>query len=1360
VVADLQAEARQSAAGLSATLDAAVATGQARRVRSFWVSPIVALEAQPALIGSLSQRDDVVQIRLDQPIYLEQVPFKSVASMDGSGDLLWNLHVLDVELAAEALGLDGTGVVVANLDTGVDWQHPALLKKYRGYRGRDFAVHWGNWHVSTGEPYLYPGDGEGHGTHTMGTIVGDDDAGNRVGVAPGARWIAVKVFNNAGVAYESWIHDAFQWILAPEGDPALAPDVVSNSWGSAVSADERFRPDIAALRAGSILPVFAAGNNGPHAGTVSSPGSHPEALAVGAVDEEKSVTTFSGRGPSPWGEIKPEVAAPGVNVISAFPGGGYASGTGTSVATPHIAGLAALLLQANPALSPGQLEILLMTTAEPLGPVAPNNATGWGLVNAYAAGLRVTNSGELMGQVVRPDGGGIAWPTVTAESRDGNQSVTSSGDASGNFTIALLPGRYDVTARAFGFNPATRYAVEVPSGVQTSTTITLTAQPAGSFFGRVTDLQTGAPLSATIEVEETPVVVQTEANTGLYSVALPQGEYQASIRAEAHRIGHLQMAVTEGLGKQADIELPSAPRILLVDSGRWYYESQIRYFEEALTALDYPFLLWPVRDPFGMRDGVGDRPTAELLSRYDVVIWSAPLDSPGFIEADDALASFLDRGGRLFLSGQDIAFWDAGGPLNPPPSAYLTNRLGLWFASEGNLADLEGVPGSPFGGLSVSLNTPDSARQQTTPDAAAIRDPLLAGPALLWPRKASPMQDPQESIIGGITAGTCRSYRGAWVGFGLEGAGPRATRTDLLGRLIDWLMAPPSPYGLVSTAEDAPLIGSPGTAVSETIRLDNTGVNTDTVDLVLNGGPWSIDLELPDGRHVDSSTQLTLEGCSGGVITATVAIPPNQPRDVRSIHNLRFASLGDPAATAAITITAKTPAAILFVDDERWYDHQDAYTSTLDALELSYDVFDAQGGGSTPSTATLQGYPLVVWTTGYDWYSPLTADDEVHLGAYLDGGGRLLLSSQDNLDVRGVSEFVRDRLGVAEASLTVTGTEVIALPGSPLGSDLGPWGLTFPFLDWSDAVLPTAQARGTLQNERLFTVGVARPAQDWRTAFFAFPLETLADAPRQTLLGRTLVWLSPMGESRLEAPPVAAEGSHVPITLTLELATGAGRTGLRASLLLPSQASLAPGSLQGPWAYNTAAHALAWSGDLSPDQRVELRAGLDLASGIPDGTALPLRARLYAGDGVTVTAEAPVLVDVPWLELHERAEPAQPGLHGTIQYTFTVTNRGVIPATGHLTDTLPAGLTPVAGTDWASYGDAALTPQGLTWTGVVAPDAQVTIGYRAQVTLARPSARLINRAELTDQFGRRVVTWVVLGVPTQIYLPLVRKDAP
>jgi uncharacterized repeat protein (TIGR01451 family) len=1358
VVANLRSDAQRSSAALVAALDEAAAADRARNVRPFWASPIIALEAKPDLIGDLSGRADVVQIRPDEPIYLDHAPLQTVSSPGSTGTLPWNLRMLDVGLANEALGLDGTGVVVANMDTGVDWRHPALMRQYRGYRDRDLAVHYGNWHVSTGEPYLYPGDGEGHGTHTMGTIVGDDGAGNRLGVAPGARWIAVKIFDNSGVAYESWIHDGFQWILAPEGDPALAPDIVSNSWGSIISSDDRFRPDLAALRAGGILPVFAAGNYGPEGGTVISPGSLPEALAVGAVDEDMVPATFSGRGPSPWGEIKPEVTAPGVNILSSFPGGGLALGTGTSMATPHVAGLAALLLQANPNLTPDQLEYLLESTARPLGSVVPNNTTGWGLVNAYAAALRVTASGEIVGRVVRTDGGGLAQAEVTAASHDGIQVVTVGGNAEGRFSIALRPGLYDVTGRAFGFDPNTQPGIEVRAGTQTSVTLSLTAQPAGSIFGRITDLQTGAPLSAAIAVAGTPVVVQSDSNTGLYSMALPAGHYTASVTAVAHRVGHLDVPVVAGLGREADVALPQAPRVLLVDSGRWYYDSQIQYFEEALASEDYPFTLWPIRDPFAMYGPSGDRPTAEDLAPYDAVIWSAPLDSPGLIDADSALTEYLLQGGRLLVSGQDVAYWDGGGSLVNYPAQYFTQYLGLWFKGEGNSGGLTGVAGTPLAGVSVALNTPDSARQQLTPDDATVNNPLLAQPALLWPTGA----------IGGAVAGACRPWRDAWLGFGLEGAGPGDTRAEILGRLLEWFASPPDSYGLVSTMEShapgsvdgSPLIGAPGTAVSQTIRLDNIGIHEDAVDILVRGGPWPIDIALPDGHHASTDTQITIEGCGNARLVVTVDVPPDQPRGASAAYTLSFISRGDPAFTVSNTLKVKTPAPILFVDDERWYDHHDAYTSTLDALELSYDLFSTQGGDATPNADTLRHYPMVVWATGYDWYSPITKSDEGNLSGFLDGGGRLLLSSQDALDVRGLDEFVHERLGVADTSLSVTGTEVIALPGSPLGADLGPWGLTFPFRDWSDALTPAPEAEGTLQNERLFTVGVVRPAANWRTAFFSFPLETLAGAAREALFGRTLVWLSPLGESRLEAPPVAAEGSRIPITLTLGLAAGSPRTGLGAAISLPPDAGLAPGSLRGPWQYDAVERTLVWKGDLSPEEAITLGADLDLTTEIPDGSALPLRAHLFAGDGITVTADAPVRVDAPWLELREQADPAQPGLHGTVEYTFAITNAGVAAAAASFTDTWPAGLEPVPGTAWTSTGTAAIGPQVMTWSGAVAPGSTATFGCRARVTSPRAGVRLIDRAALADQLGRRVVSWAVISIPAHSYLPLVSKQAP
>ncbi len=1345
VIAALQADAEQHAAALQEALATAIDQGLARNVRAFWISPVIALEARPELIIALAARDDVAQVRPDEQITLDLPQFDAVVSPQSAASIAWNLAMVRADLAESALGLDGTGVVVANLDTGVDWQHPALLTKYRGYREHAPAVHHGNWHVSTDEPYVYPGDGNGHGTHTMGTMVGDDGAGNRVGVAPGARWIAVKLFDNNGSTYESWIHDAFQWILAPEGDPALAPDVVNNSWGTPAGSDTRYRGDLQALRAAGILPVFSAGNSGPQTETISAPASYSEALAVGALDEQRVVASFSSRGPSPWGNVKPDLSAPGVNVVSSFTGGGWAKGTGTSMAAPHVAGLAALLWQARPGLSVEQIEGILRTTTQPSDEDAPNNSTGWGLVDAYAAGLQVTASGELTGRVVRTDDAGIPDAALSILAHESTRNtVHTRADATGTFTVALQPGLYDVEAQAFGFAAGSAAGFQVVEGGRAYVTVTLAALPAGAVFGRVVDSQTGSPISATISAEGTPISLHNDPTTGLYSLALPAGSWELGFLAEAHRIEHRPVTVTAGIGQEINPALLPAPRILLVDSGRWYYGSEIAYFTDALEALAYPFDLWPITDP-RKSDGLpGQRPPLNALQAHDVVIWSAPSDSPGLVSAGRDLSTYLRSGGRLLVSGQDVAYLDGGGSLISPPADYFYTDMDLAWQAEGNLAALSGVPAGPLAGVTLTLNTADSAQNQIHPDSALIGHVTLANPALIW----------SDGAIGGAVTGACRPFRAAWMGFGLEGAGPRATRIETMDRILNWFVAPPTSYGLMSAAISQPLIGRPGSVLTDAFQLNTTGVLPDTIDLHVDGGPWPLVVALPDGHSASGDTSFPMYGCASATIGVNIAIPSGSPVDARAAYTLTIRSRGDPAVAQTVAINAKTPAPILFVDHERWFSYADSYTKTLDALDLAYDRFDTLGGTTTPVTDTLLSYGLAIWATGYDWYAPLTREDETRLAAFLDHGGRLLLTGQDILDVTGMDAFVRDRLGIAEASLTVTTTEVLSLPGSPVGADLGPWRLIYPFRNWSDAVVPRPGARGMLQDQHQLTTGIANSGPDWRTAFFPFPLEALDDAARQSLIGRTMLWLSPLGESRLEAPAFAASGSRIPVTLTLGLATAAPRSGLSARLPLPPGVDLVPGSVRGPWSYDAAEKALKWMGSLAPSAPLTLGADLSLPAAVPEAGRVPLRAYLYDGAGSTVTADAPVAVDVPWLAVAEESSLSQAAPGATVRYTITVQNLGLLPATARLTDTLPSELKLIPGSVWAGRGTVTPGKTRVLWTDSLEPGARTEIGFAGEIALARRGARVTDWTEVEDDRGRRAVAWSAVTVPAWLYLPL------
>lgn len=1344
VVAALQTLATEQSKALRSALQEAEQLGQVSEIRSFWVSPVIAARASPALIEDLSNREDVVQIRPDEPIYLEQTSFSQQGTEAGTA---WNLELIGVNLAQQQLGLDGSGVVVANLDTGVDWQHPALLKKYRGYNPHGPAQHLGNWYVATNEPYQVPGDGNGHGTHTMGTMLGDDEAGNRTGVAPGARWIAVKLFNNQGYTYESWIHAAFQWILAPEGNPALAPDIVNCSWGSDISGDARYRADVAALRSGGILTVFSAGNYGPSPYTIGSPASYPEALSVGAVDQDKFIALFSSRGPSPWNEVKPELSAPGVQIRSTFPGNGYATASGTSMAAPHVAGLAALLLQSNPLLTPDEIEEILQKTAEPLGAVIPNNDFGWGLVNAYAAGLMVTSHGELAG-VVRQAGeiSPIPFPSLSASSLENpGQTLTGAGNANGTYNLALRPGHYDLTVSAFGFLSSTLHNLEIITSTQTRVDVSLSPTPAGHLAGKVADLQGGLPLSATLTVEGTPLSVQTNPVSGLYHLDLPEGDWKIKITSAAHRTGHITPTITAGISYTFNVSLLPAPRILLVDGGRWYNGSQISYFKDALDALDYPYREWPIRS-LGLGGVPDERPTRGAFNAYDAVIWSDPLSSPGWIGSNDVITDFLKTGGHLLVSGEDILYLDGGGSPWSYPVSYMIRDLGIQFKNEGNLSPLNGAKGSFFDGLQILLNTPDSSQQQQYPDDAQIRSPLRAQTALTWP----------DQTIGGVASGMCQPYRAFWTGFGIEGAGPRSQRIELLDRVFQWFEKPAAPYGIKVSPSSAVLLGEPGNILTQTIQLNSSGILTDRVDLSIAGGSWPLDLELPDGKHVQGDTSLPLGSCQATTITATVTIPSEQPRAARSTYHLTFSSQNDPTLTETFTLTAKTHAPVLVVEHQIWYRNIQPYTQTLTSLGIPYDIVHTPSSLDAPTYSTLTHYPLVIWATGYNWYSPLGSGGEKQLAQYLDEGGRLLLSSQDLLDVNGLSSFVRDRLGVIGFTLSVTPTEVSGGRDQPFHTDLGLWKLTFPYTNWGDGLKPSEDTSVVLEDQNPFPVGVVRQGSNWRTSFFSFPLETLDDSAHHILLSQALLWISPFGESRLEAPPAVESGGQVPITLTLQLANDLPMPDLRAELPLLPQTSLVPGSLQGSWQFDSLSNKLVWNGDLTPGEKIVLRAVLQLAENLPAKAILPLKARLYDSKGILVVAEAPIQIDVPWLTLQGDYSAKEAEIGDTIAYTLTLRNAGVVSDSTTLTVTIPTGISLITETVTATQGSFTIGQSILQWSGEIQPQTSIFFYYRGRINPLHPGIQLAISALAADLFSRKKV-WFVVNVPAQYYFPYITR---
>jgi subtilisin family serine protease len=376
----LRATADTAQKGVLALLRKRQAQGLVTTIDPLWIFDGISVTAAPSVIRELATRPDVRKIDPDLTIQAPMTPRSTATTEPTAAPPEPNVALVNAP-ALWNLGFRGQGVVVANMDTGVDGSHPDLAGRWRGGSN--------SWYDPYGQHPTVPTDVNGHGTATMGVMVGGDAGGTSIGMAPDAQWIAVKIFNDRGAATSTAIHRGFQWLLDPDGNPdtADAADVVNDSWTLSMGGcNLDFQPDLAMLRAAGILPVFSAGNYGPTAGTVFSPANNPEALAVGATDNTDVIDPSSSRGPSACGQpIVPRAVAPGVNVRTTDLYGLYTTASGTSLAAPHVAGALALLLSAFPDLSADRQAAALEGGAKDLGPSGPDNDYGCGRLDALAA---------------------------------------------------------------------------------------------------------------------------------------------------------------------------------------------------------------------------------------------------------------------------------------------------------------------------------------------------------------------------------------------------------------------------------------------------------------------------------------------------------------------------------------------------------------------------------------------------------------------------------------------------------------------------------------------------------------------------------------------------------------------------------------------------------------------------------------------------------------------------------------------------------------------------------------------------------------------------------------------------------------
>ncbi|MEA2573538.1 MAG: serine protease AprX, partial [Chloroflexia bacterium] len=428
----LKAHADRTQVGLRAELDRLGVSYNA-----FWVANVIYAHADRTLVERLAARNDVKLIEsnavrrvVDDPMLTG--PDKANSPLSPQ-TVEWNIERVHAPEVWN-LGYNGEGIVIGIQDTGMNWTHNALKPHYRGWNGAT-ADHNYNWwdairtpintppNNSCGYALAAPCDDYGHGTHVIGIAVGDDNAGNQVGVAPGAKWIGCRNMDGGTGRPETYT-SCFQFFVAPTDlagqnpNPSLRPHVMNNSWGCTPGdpanggegcAGNTLQTVVENTQAAGIMVVSSSGNSGPNCSSVEAsgpPNMYAATFSTGATDISNNLANFSSRGPATYdgsNRIKPNISAPGVNIRSSLRGSntGYGTMQGTSMASPHVAGVVALLWDAWPQLSSDitGTKNLLQLTASPgitvtTGPTTcggvpntaiPNNAFGYGLVDAYAA---------------------------------------------------------------------------------------------------------------------------------------------------------------------------------------------------------------------------------------------------------------------------------------------------------------------------------------------------------------------------------------------------------------------------------------------------------------------------------------------------------------------------------------------------------------------------------------------------------------------------------------------------------------------------------------------------------------------------------------------------------------------------------------------------------------------------------------------------------------------------------------------------------------------------------------------------------------------------------------------------------------
>ncbi|MEZ4812110.1 MAG: S8 family serine peptidase [Caldisericia bacterium] len=749
----------------------------------------------------------------------------------------WGLDDLGVSKLLDK-GIDGEGAIIGILDSGIDGEHPEFEDRIERFAAFDMG---GNIDTKV-EPFdLY-----GHGTHVAGIV-----CGKTAGVAPKAKVIMGSVMPT-GSGTITQVIAGMEWMLDPDQDPETddAPTVVSMSLGGSVAEDMVEIADV--FERAGILLVASIGNEG--AGASGSPGNIPSVLSVGAYDIDRDVALFSSGQELDWEYdpyhltvTKPDVAAPGVDIYSSLPGGGYSPKSGTSMAAPHVAGVAALLLSVNPELSNISIRETIINTTTDYGEEGWDRRYGNGIVNPEKAVELIKNSSEIKVDLSGDFG------DEPVELEFGERTYRIEDDTS---FISEAGKTTSVELSCFGYE---KLNSEIVTKTGSSELVRYVANklPVKKYSGLIIS-ENGNPAPGVVKFIDTPVEVKTD-ESGFFETEIPVDVYDV----EFWGIG------CEPATKRVDINDPMT-RIVLPDTDVLVaipqfktpsqYHAQ-KYDKFCYKALDETNLSYCPVNPFKYDLKVDD------LLKFDRVYWfGGPSDMYG--EHSDLLAEYLDRGGKLMLSASNLMLYDAYRGYSDSDPLFIQDYFGLKSIRQGYMTTtLVGMENTDLGdGLVLALSGGDGASSQIGFDALGINSRSDKHPKPFLHYYGPQSVSVEELGYAGVSVES-GSYAGIYLSFGFEVVNNAKDRTELLTRIENWF----DQFGAIDMA----FVDDAGTPVYSRVTVAGVTDNVESDDdnhVRLNSmraGTYNIsvssigfkkqnfEIEIIEGKHTKAELSLS-----------------------------------------------------------------------------------------------------------------------------------------------------------------------------------------------------------------------------------------------------------------------------------------------------------------------------------------------------------------------------------------------------------------------------------------------------------------------------------------------------------------------